>query len=142
MTTPSYPNRATPEIATTVAVQIAFRNLPTSPAVAALIELEAQNLGRRFDKISHCHVVVASPHNHHRQDDRFSVHIELGVPDGPIVAMHEPGRLESARKSARTRSTAANDLYTLVRHTFAAAQRQLEHHFHRKRSRGKPQIEP
>ena len=71
-------------------VQITFRNMPPSDAVAARVQEEAEKLDEFYKRITSCRVIVEIPHRHHTLGEQFHVRIELGVPRGEIVVRHEP----------------------------------------------------
>jgi hypothetical protein len=105
--------------------------MATSPAVASRVSFEAQKLRRYFDRITHCHVVIVAPHKHHQHGRHYSVHLELGVPHGPLVITHEPAggsrRDASAHEPKRSRPDATHeDVYVVIRETFDIARRRLE----------------
>lgn len=66
-------------------VQITFRNMPRSEAVAARVQEEAEKLDEFYKRITSCRVIVEVPHRHHVFGDQVHVRIELGVPGGEIV---------------------------------------------------------
>src|SRR4051812_21025370 len=135
MSTPTQPRRltetddASSAPAVLVAVQTTFRHMSTSPAVADHVAKEAQKLQRYYDRITHCHVVITAPHQHHRHGRQFSIHVELGVPHGPIVVNHEPGALPShtgaSREVHREPDAAHEEIYVTVRETFDIVRRRL-----------------
>jgi len=71
-------------------VQMTFRNMDASAAVAARVQEEADKLERYFDRITSCRVIVEAPLRHHRRGDPFHIRIELGVPGKELVVTHEP----------------------------------------------------
>jgi ribosome-associated translation inhibitor RaiA len=71
-------------------LQTTFRNVDASPAVAARVQEEAEKLGRYFDHITSCRVIVEAPHRHHLNGESFHIRIELGVPGKELVVAHEP----------------------------------------------------
>lgn len=110
----------------------------TSPAVADHVQKEAQKLQRYFDRITHCHVVIIAPHKHHRHGRPYSIHVELGVPRGPLVVNHEPAahaRADDSRREQRQSepNAAHDDIYVTLRETFDVVRRRLEDHARRLR---------
>src|SRR5512140_3645161 len=79
-------------------VQITFRNIPPSDAVAARVQEEAEKLDEFYRRITSCRVIVEIPHRHHTLGEQFHVRIKLGVPGGEIVVQHEAS-LHSAVQS-------------------------------------------
>lgn len=119
-----------------VAVQTTFRHLHSSPAVVDLVTHEAGKLARYFTGIIHCHVVIAAQQKHHPHGQSYSVHVELGVPRGPIVVDHETAgdvRPQSTAPEDRQRSAIHEDLYATIRDAFAIVRRRLEDHVRRLR---------
>lgn len=73
-----------------VPVQITFRDIPPSAAVAAHVERRAEKLETFFDRMSKCHVVVEEPHRHKRQGKKFQVEIDMHVPGKELVISRNP----------------------------------------------------
>ena len=99
--------------------------------LAEQIDQDTQKLRRYFDRIAHCHVVVVAPHKHHRHGRHYSIHVELGVPRGPLVVNHEPdARPNPAGATRAPKRTAPNvtheDIYVALRDTFDVVRRRLE----------------
>jgi hypothetical protein len=121
-----------------LAVQTTFRHMPSSPAATKRVEAEVQKLHRYFQAISHCHVVIAAPHHHHRLGRTFSVHVELSVPGERLTVTHEhagrphPKDNGAPRKRADEDATHA-DLYVVLREVFDATRRRLEDYARRQR---------
>lgn len=111
--------------------------MPSSPAVAARVEEEAQKLQRYFDRIQRCRVVVIAPHQHQRHRRRYSLHVELDVPGERLVVDHQPPsprRVEVRQLSkAVERQPEDKDIYVVIRHVFDATRRQLEDYVRRLR---------
>jgi len=61
-------------------VQVTFRNMPPSDAVAARVQEEAEKLDEFYRCITSCRVIVEIPHRHHTLGEQVHVRIELGVP--------------------------------------------------------------
>ena len=100
-----------------IPVEITFREIERSEAVEARIRDWVDKLERVYDRITRCEVTVGTPHRHHRKGRQFSVRIRLTVPQGEIVASHDPGPDETHE-----------DVYVALRDAFIAAKRQLEDH--------------
>jgi ribosome-associated translation inhibitor RaiA len=98
-------------------LQITFRHMEPSPALAARIRRKADELDQLFDRITSCRVVVECRHKHHQQGNLFEVHIDLTLPGSELVA----GRNHPI-------SHAHEDAHVAVRDAFAAARRRLEDH--------------
>ena len=97
----------------TAPVQVTFRDFPPSEAVTRHVEKRADKLGLFFGRITRCHVVVETPHRHHKHGPRFHVRIDLRVPGKEIVVSRNP---ESERE----------DLYATLDGAFGDAERILE----------------
>lgn len=122
-------------------LQITFRNMEPSDAVAARIEAEAARLETFHDRITRCHVIVEAPHRHHRHGELFHVRIDLGVPGAELVVGHEPSahatwvREDGVRPSKHLEIHPAHkDVYVAIHDAFDSARRQLQEH--RRRQRG------
>lgn len=107
-------------------LQIAFRNLARSEAIAAKIKERASKLERYYDRIIACRIVVEAAHKHHRRGNHYHVRIDVTVPDGEIVANREPD--EHHRYT---------DVYVAIRDAFDSMRRQLEDYARRRRGQVK-----
>lgn len=108
------------------AVQITFKQVPSSPAVEKCIFDHAVGLERIHDGIVRCRVVVERPHRHHRHGNLYAVRITLAIPGHEIVVGRDP-----------TADHAHEDVYVAIRDAFEAAERQLRHHVGRDRRQPK-----
>ena len=132
------PDAPRPAAIATVPTQITFRHMPASPAVAARIERETRKLLRYFQPLTHCHVVVVAPHRHHRFGRAYALHLEVGVPGGPLLVNHEPApraHLAGAPPPGKPTAPEARhrDITVAIREAFDVARRQLEDYARRKR---------
>jgi hypothetical protein len=66
-------------------LQITFRHMVRSPALAARIRALVSRLEKFDARISHCHVIVAAPPRHRRHGGLYDFHIEIGLPDQVIA---------------------------------------------------------
>jgi cold shock CspA family protein/ribosome-associated translation inhibitor RaiA len=110
-------------------VQMTFRNMDTSTAVAARIQEEADKLDRYFGRITSCRVIVEAPHRHHRYGDPFHIRIELGVPGKELVVTHEPTLKHEAQGEWHKHlepGVPHKDVYVAIRDAFKAVRRQLQ----------------
>jgi ribosome-associated translation inhibitor RaiA len=96
-------------------LQITFRHMESSPALAARIRQRADELDQFFGRIVSCRVVVECHHMRHRQGGLFEVHIDLTVPGAELVSSRDHG-LDHAHE----------DAHVAVRDAFNAARRRLE----------------
>lgn len=96
-------------------LQITFRNLARSEAVAARVEERAAKLEQHYDGIIGCRVAIDAAHKHHRRGNRYHVRVEVTVPDRGLVASREPDEHH-----------AYTDVYVAIRDAFDSIRRQLE----------------
>ncbi|MBX3261865.1 MAG: HPF/RaiA family ribosome-associated protein [Labilithrix sp.] len=96
-----------------VPVQITFRDIPPSAAVAAHVERRAEKLSTFFARMSKCHVVVEEPHRHSRQGKKFKVEIDMHVPGKELVISRNP-------------EDSTDDLHATIDKAFDDAERVLE----------------
>lgn len=121
-------------------VQITFRNVDPSEAVAARIREEAAKLDTFFPRITSCRVVVDAPHRHHRWGDVYSVRVDVGVPGAELVVRHDPSLHTAAQRTGELAwhrhlepEADHKDLYVAVRDSFQAMRRQLQDYSRRLR---------
>lgn len=111
--------------------------MPPSEAVAARVQKEAEKLGKYFDRITSCLVVIEAPHKHHHHGEPFHVRIELGVPGKELVVTQKPtvraileGDTDGRAHKAQEIEGAHKDVYVAIRDGFAALRRQLRDYVH------------
>jgi len=107
--------------------QIAFHQVPSSPALEARIRHGLEELEAHFGQMLSCRVSVEAPHRHHRNGRLFRVVIEIGMPGGRIVIGRSPGEHASHA-----------DAHVAVRDAFRAARRRLDDRIRRTREAGAP----
>ncbi len=73
-----------------VPLQLTFRGMAHSDALAGHVRLRAEKLEALFERIVSCHVVVELAGHHHRHGDLFHVSINLGLPGHEILVGHVP----------------------------------------------------
>ncbi len=100
-----------------IPLQVTFRDIAPSDAVEIRIREKADKLGRFYDRIMGCRVVIEMPQRHKHQGKLHSVRIDLTVPGAELVANH----------------TQHEDVYVAIRDAFTAMTRQLEDHARRQR---------
>lgn len=98
-----------------IPLQITFRHMKHSEAVADAIRERAERLEHFYDRITGCHVIVESPNRPHQQGNLFHVRIDLTVPGEEIVVGRDPPEHH-----------AHEDVYVAVRDAFDAARRRIE----------------
>jgi cold shock CspA family protein/ribosome-associated translation inhibitor RaiA len=125
-------------------LQISFRNMKPSEAVADRVREEASKLETFYDNIMGCRVVIELPHKHRRKGDLYHVRIDLTVPGEEIVVRHEPSleaslrRVDVERRSKSAEAHAAHkDIYVVIRDAFKEARRQLQDYARRARGQTK-----
>jgi cold shock CspA family protein/ribosome-associated translation inhibitor RaiA len=107
-------------------LQITFRHMVTSEAVAARIRERAEELERFFDRIVSCRVVVECRHPRHLQGNLFRVRIDLKVPGREIAVGRDPAGHH-----------AHQDVYVAIRDAFDTTRRLLEGYAREARGDGK-----
>jgi cold shock CspA family protein/ribosome-associated translation inhibitor RaiA len=106
----------------TVPVEVTFHGFPTSPTVEDAIRRRTAQLERFHSRITHCRVVVESPHRHHAKGKLYHLRIVISVPGGQIVVSEE-GHDRHAHE----------DVYVAIRDAFNAVDRKLEDFVRRQR---------
>jgi cold shock CspA family protein len=112
-------------------IQVTFRDMEPSTAIADQVRARASKLDTFFDRIMSCRVVVEAPHRHHQHGKRFHVRIDLTVPGDELVVGRDP-----AEKLAH------EDPYACIDDAFDDAQRVLQDYVRRKRGDVKHHEEP
>jgi ribosome-associated translation inhibitor RaiA len=98
-----------------VPLKISFRNMRTSPTIAARIQQKAAKLERFCDRIIGCHVIVEAPHRRQRKGRLYNLRIDLTVP-GRAIVVERAGAADHAHEH----------IQAAMRDAFDAAQRRLE----------------
>ena len=96
-------------------LQITFRHMDTSEAVAARIRERAEELDRFFNGIISCRVVVECRHPRHIKGNLFRVGVDLNVPGREIAVGRDPAAHH-----------AHEDIYVAIRDAFDTTRRLLE----------------
>lgn len=105
-----------------VPLQIKFRNMPASEAIATHVRQKAAKLPSFYDGIVGCRVVIEAPHRHHHKGKLYHVRIDIGVPGNDVVVNRDPSK-----------RAAHGDVYVAIRDAFAAARRRLRDFARRQR---------
>jgi ribosomal subunit interface protein len=103
-------------------LQITFRHMDSSEAVAARIRERAGELERFSDRIISCRVVVECRHPRRRQGNLFRIRVDLKIPGREIAVGRDPAAHHSHE-----------DVYVAIRDAFDAARRVLEDHVRERR---------
>jgi ribosomal subunit interface protein len=86
-----------------VPLQVTFRRMAHSDALAARVQQRADKLEQLYSRIVSCHVVVELAGHHHRDGDRFRVSLNVGLPGHELIASNgssEDRGPEDARAAA------------------------------------------
>ena len=125
-------------------VQITFRNMPPSDAVAARVQEEAEKLDEFYKRITSCRVIVEAPHRHHMLGEQVHIRIELGVPGGEIVVRHKPSLHSAVQRSGGEdwekhleAKPQHKDIGVAIRDAFKAVRRRLQDYARRQRGQVK-----
>jgi ribosomal subunit interface protein len=105
-----------------IPLQLTFRTMTPSDALAVHVRRRAEKLEHLFDGIVSCHVVVELAGHHHRHGDRYHVSINLGLPGRELLVSHVP-----------TDERNAEDAHASAERAFDEAERQLEDWVKRRR---------
>ncbi len=103
-------------------VQITYRHMEPSEAVAAMIHEKAAKLGQFYNRIMSCGIVVEAPSRPQRLGNQCRVRIDITVPGGEIVVNRDPAA-----------QTEFKEMAIALRDAFDAARRQLEDYARRQR---------
>ncbi len=109
-----------------IPLQITLKDMPQSEAVESRIREKAEKLGRFYERIVSCRVVVESPQRHQHQGKLYSVRIDLTVPGAELAANRAQDE----------------DVYVAIRDAFGAITRQLEDFVRRQRGEVKTHAAP
>lgn len=104
-----------PGHAMTLAINISFQGMPPSSALKSDIQERAEKLALFAPELQSCEVVVRHSEHHHRQGNRYEVHVHLNFPGGHLEAGKTPRGNHSHE-----------DPYLTVHDTFDALRRELE----------------
>ncbi len=105
-----------------VPLQITFRHMDTSEALAARIRERAEELDQICDRIISCRVAVERQHARHQQGNLFRVRVDVTVPGREVVVGRDPAA-----------DHAHEDAHVAVRDSFDAARRLLEDYVRERR---------
>jgi ribosomal subunit interface protein len=105
-------------------LQLTFRNMAHSEALAAHLQERTEKLERLSDRIVSCHVVVelVGHHQHHGERYRFSIH--LGLPEHELLVTRAPSEHRDLENA-----------FVMADRAFDEAERQLEDWVKRQRER-------
>ena len=112
-------------------LQINFRHMEPSEAVAARLREEVDKMETFCDRIIGCSVTFEAPHQHQRQGKLYLVRIDLSVPGKEIVVNRE-----------HHDKHAHEDPYVAIRDAFNAMRRQLQDYMRQQRGQVKVHDQP
>ena len=122
------------------AVTITYRGLSPRKWIEEDILGHAAKLDTYYRHITSCRAVVSIPHQHHDSGNRFSVRVEILVPDEEIVVSRDANLHAAIQDLAENEWVKAfdiegmrKDLRVVVRDAFDAARRQLQDYARRHR---------
>ena len=99
-----------------VPLRVTFRNVPKSPRIEALIRRQAAKLERVCPHLVSCRVSVEKPQSHQKSGNPYRVRLNMIVPpEHELVTTRNSGEGELHE-----------ELTTVIRQVFDAAQRQLK----------------
>ncbi len=108
--------------------EIVWHNLDRSPSVEAKVRERVRRLGKFFDRIIGCHVVIEAPHQRHRTGNAYEVRLEVTVPQSVLTIDRKPGD-----------DRAHADIHVAVRDAFDAMERKLRRW--KEQHSGRPEVE-
>jgi cold shock CspA family protein len=119
---------------------VTFRGMIHNEWIDAEIRRRAAKLETYCRDIMSCHVVVEVPHRHHEEGNRFSVRIDLTVPDDEI-AVNRGSNLHAFTKDLDEQEWVKQfdvegmrkDLRLVIKEAFDVARRRLQDHARRHR---------
>ncbi|WP_051340536.1 HPF/RaiA family ribosome-associated protein [Azospirillum halopraeferens] len=106
-------------------LQISFRNMHASDALAYKIRQKAAKLDRLCGRLTRCDVVVEAPHHDRRKGRLYHVRIDMTVPGGELVVRGD-------------QCNASENVHVAVRNAFDAARRRLDDWARRRRETSVP----
>jgi len=104
-------------------VQITFRSMAHSDALAAHLQLRIDKLDHIFDRIVSCHVVIELEGHQHHHGEQHRISVNVGLPGHEIIVNHAPSH-----------SPTIETAYATADRDFEDAERQLEDWLRRQRS--------
>jgi hypothetical protein len=119
---------------------ITFRGLSPRKWIEEEILKHAAKLERFYRHITSSRAIVSIPHQHHEEGNRFSLRLEILVPDDEIVVSRESSLHAAIQDLAENEWVKAfdidgvrKDLRVVIRDAFDAARRQLQDYARRHR---------
>ncbi len=107
-------------------IQITFRGMSTSEALAEHIQGEYEKLVQLHHRISSAHAVVEQAHRSQQKGRHFQCHLTLHVPGKSLAVTRDPVERESRE-----------DAWVAVDEAFQAARRMVQEHADRVKLEGR-----
>lgn len=107
-------------------LQITFRDIASSPAIAEHVRRRAAKLDTFCDRIMSCRVAIEAPNRHTHRGKQYHVRIDLTAPGVELVSSHTPP------------DVAQGDLYVVIDRAFDDMERQIEDYTRKARGDVKP----
>ena len=105
-------------------VQLTFRSMPHSDALAAHLRERAEKLEHLFDRIVSCHVVIELSGHDHRHGDRCRFGVHVGLPGREVLVTHSAAEDHDHPDAFAAADRAFDDVERRVAHW---VKRQREH---------------
>lgn len=113
-------------------LQITFRNVKPLPQAENWIRAAAAKLETFYQRIMGCRVAIGTS-KHHREGNPYHVRIDLTLPGGKLVVMHEPNPKTRARQTGEAQirkrleaKAPSKDLRLSINEAFRVAGRRLQ----------------
>lgn len=109
--------------------QITFRGFSSSEAIDARLDEHIERLGKFYDRIMGCRVMVEASYRH-RHGNLYHIRIDLTVPGAELVVNRNPPQRQEHE-----------DIYVAMRDAFNAAERELKDYAQRQRGEVKTHLD-
>jgi ribosomal subunit interface protein len=96
-------------------LQITFRDMPPSDALADHVKKRVSKLDRLCERITACRVAIEAPHRHHKHGKRYHVRIDIVVPGSELVVARDPAENPSLEDAHAAVDAAFDDAARQVR---------------------------
>jgi hypothetical protein len=132
-----------------VPMTVTFHDVPRLDWIEEDLRARAEKLETYCPDIVTCRILLDMPHRHHEGGNRFSVHLDLVVPDDEI-AVTRTGNVHATSRQAGEQEwvkqfdveATQKDLRLVVRRTFDVARRRLQDYTRKRRHEVKRHEEP
>jgi putative sigma-54 modulation protein len=96
-------------------LQVTFRGIAHSDALATHLQQRVDRLERIFDRIVSCHVVVGLE-SHHHHGNRCRITIHLGLPEHELVVNDAPDEARMFEEATAKADRAFDDAESQLKH--------------------------